>query len=308
MLKPIVGQEYVSCDSAEPKSIEELNRLGINAVAVSKGKDSILHGIQWIQQHRIIVDKRCQNVINELSQYQWKKDKSGDSCLFQSTNTITGWMRSDIHTNLKLLGLLEGLILAKRLILKRDEITDKEFFRDIETNSKYRRVYGGVGWPSASAKGCAVILAEDLYNDYEAGTRKLHILDTVYDADPHGLIDQVAALQDSFCRLDWYGNTDSAWMRILADKNRELFRHRRASITIFKPPVFDSPTKFGVYSQLLKARVGGGIKTFFFNNSKTANDFQQPTGDTSKIDENIFPGIAAVLYALAAMDFRRVAE
>lgn len=79
VLKPIVGQEYISCDSAEPKSIEELNRLGINAVAASKGKDSILHGIQWIQQHRIIVDKRCQNVINELSQYQWKKDKSGDS-------------------------------------------------------------------------------------------------------------------------------------------------------------------------------------------------------------------------------------
>lgn len=79
VLKPIVGNEYIACDSAEPKSIEELNRLGINAIPVSKGKDSILHGIQWLQQHRIIVDKSCQNVINELSQYQWKKDKHGDS-------------------------------------------------------------------------------------------------------------------------------------------------------------------------------------------------------------------------------------
>lgn len=79
ILKPIVGSEYIACDSAEPKSIEELNRLGINAVAVSKGKDSILHGIQWLQQHKIIVDKKCQNVTNELSQYQWQKDKHGDS-------------------------------------------------------------------------------------------------------------------------------------------------------------------------------------------------------------------------------------
>lgn len=198
--------------------------------------------------------------------------------------------------------------MAKRLILKRDEITDKEFFKDVETNRKYRRIYGGIGWPSVNAHGCAVILAEDLYNDYEAGTRKLHILDTVYDADPHGLIDQVAALQDSFCRLDWYGNTDSAWMRILADKNRELFRQRRASITIFKPPVFDSPTKFGVYSQLLKARVGGGIKSLFFDGSGTAMDFSQIMGDPSQMDEDRFPGAAAVLYALAAMDFRRAAE
>lgn len=79
LLQPIVGKEYISCDAAEPKSIEELNRLGINAVAVSKGKDSILHGIQWLQQHKIIIDKKCQNVLNEISQYQWQKDKHGDS-------------------------------------------------------------------------------------------------------------------------------------------------------------------------------------------------------------------------------------
>lgn len=208
--------------------------------------------------------------------------------------------------SLKLLGLLEGLILAKRLILKRDEITDKEFFRDIETNSKYRRVYGGVGWPSASAKGCAVIVAEDLYNDYEAGIRKLNIIATVYDSDPHGLMDRIETLQDSLCRIDWYGNTDSAWMRIMPDKNRELFNNRKASIRLFKPPAFDDQDRFGVYSQLLKLRTGGGIKTFFFNNSKTANDFSQIMGDPSQMDEDRFPGAAAVLYALAAMDFRRV--
>ena len=79
LLKPIVRNEFISCDAAEPKSIEELNRLGINAVAVSKGRDSILHGIQWIQQHKVIVDKSCQETINELSQYQWQKDKRGDA-------------------------------------------------------------------------------------------------------------------------------------------------------------------------------------------------------------------------------------
>lgn len=203
---------------------------------------------------------------------------------------------------------MRGLILGKRIIAKRDEISDRPYFRDTELKKSYRRVYGGIGWPSVQAQGCAVIVAEDLYNDHEAGTRMMNILETVYDHDPHGLIEHMAALQDSLCRVDWYGNTDSAWMRILADKNRELFKQRRASIAIHKPPVFDSTDKFGVYSQLLKARVGGGIKTFHYNNSRTAMDFSQITGDPSQIDEDRFPGAAAVLFAIAAMDFRRLPE
>ena len=78
-LKPIVGEEPVFCDSAEPKSIQELQENGINAVATKKGKDSVLHGLQWLQQHEIIVDKRLQHVINELTIHSWKKDKDGNS-------------------------------------------------------------------------------------------------------------------------------------------------------------------------------------------------------------------------------------
>lgn len=198
--------------------------------------------------------------------------------------------------------------MAKKLILKRDDITGREFFKNIETGEMFRRVYGGIGWPSINTNGCAVILAEDLYNDYEAGIRKLKILDTVYDDDPHGLIDSLDSLQDSYCRLDWYGNTDSSWMRIITDKNRELFKHRKAPVKIFKPPVFDNPDRFGVYSQMLKLRIGGGIKTLLFNGSKTSMDFQQIKGDPSKMDEDRFAGAAALLYALSAMDFRRIPE
>jgi phage terminase large subunit len=78
-LSPIVGREAVWCDSAEPKSIKELQDNEINAKGVKKGKDSILHGIQFLQQHEIIVSHKCQPVVNELTLYQWKKDKEGES-------------------------------------------------------------------------------------------------------------------------------------------------------------------------------------------------------------------------------------
>lgn len=77
-LKPMIGRERVVCDSAEPKSIQELVNHGISAVGAKKGKDSITFGIDWLKQQTIIVDKSCVNLQNELRQYHWKKDAGGN--------------------------------------------------------------------------------------------------------------------------------------------------------------------------------------------------------------------------------------
>lgn len=65
----------VYCDSAEPKSIDELRTHRINAIAVTKGSDSINYGIQIIQENNYLVTKRSVNLINELQKYTWQKDK-----------------------------------------------------------------------------------------------------------------------------------------------------------------------------------------------------------------------------------------
>lgn len=70
------AKEQITADSAEPKSIEELRRAGLTRVRKSrKGPDSIRHGIQQIQNFRIIVHPRCVNTLRELSLYAWAKDK-----------------------------------------------------------------------------------------------------------------------------------------------------------------------------------------------------------------------------------------
>lgn len=78
-LKPDVGAEAIFCDSAEPKSIQELKDGGIDARPVKKGPDSLLFSIKWLQQHEIIVDEQLQGLVNELNTWQWKKDKDGNS-------------------------------------------------------------------------------------------------------------------------------------------------------------------------------------------------------------------------------------
>jgi len=75
----ICGNERIIGDSAEPKSIAEMQRKNVHITGAKKGKDSITFGIDWLKQHTIIVDKRCVNHQKELQQYQWKKDASGNA-------------------------------------------------------------------------------------------------------------------------------------------------------------------------------------------------------------------------------------
>lgn len=68
-------KDKITADSAEPKSIDELNTLGLRVTGAKKGKDSILNGIQWIQDLEIIIHPRCVNFETEISNYTWDKDK-----------------------------------------------------------------------------------------------------------------------------------------------------------------------------------------------------------------------------------------
>lgn len=70
--------EKVYCDSAEPKSIEELRRAGVNAVSASKGRDSVRHGIQKLQNYAFKISPQCPNFYHEILNYTWLKDRQGN--------------------------------------------------------------------------------------------------------------------------------------------------------------------------------------------------------------------------------------
>ena len=71
------SKERIRADCAEPKSNDDLRRLGIARIMPSvKGRDSIINGISKIQEYKIFVHPTCSNMIAELSSYCWKKDKN----------------------------------------------------------------------------------------------------------------------------------------------------------------------------------------------------------------------------------------
>ena len=70
------SKSIIIADCAEQKSIEEMKRAGILRIKPSvKGADSIIHGIQKLQQYDIIIHPSCEGIITEFENYSWQKDK-----------------------------------------------------------------------------------------------------------------------------------------------------------------------------------------------------------------------------------------
>ena len=80
--------DYIYADSAEPKSIAELNTYGHKVLPVTKGRDSIVYGINLINQNKIYVTRRSKNLIKELGGYIWMQDKQGNT--LQKPNPTSG--------------------------------------------------------------------------------------------------------------------------------------------------------------------------------------------------------------------------
>lgn len=74
------ADQVIVADSAEPKSIQELRNLGLNKIRPArKGHDSVLYGIQLIQQYKIIIRPQCVKALTDITNYHWDKDNKGNA-------------------------------------------------------------------------------------------------------------------------------------------------------------------------------------------------------------------------------------
>ena len=74
----LTGRDEIVADSAEPKSIAELNRMGYFIKACKKGADSISNGIDILKRYTWNVTRRSAGLRKELLAYKWKTDRNGD--------------------------------------------------------------------------------------------------------------------------------------------------------------------------------------------------------------------------------------
>lgn len=70
---------YITCDSAEPKSVADYLAMGLPAKAAVKGPGSVDYGMKWLQRRKIVIDrKRTPNAYEEFVNYEYERNKDGD--------------------------------------------------------------------------------------------------------------------------------------------------------------------------------------------------------------------------------------
>lgn len=103
-----IGKTKIYVDAAEPRSIQYFRKEGINAIACSKGKDSVKAGLMFLQDNLIIVHPKCKNFIMELENFSYIKSKQTGEFTEDTTHEYSHaidacrYAYSDIYTNTKL--------------------------------------------------------------------------------------------------------------------------------------------------------------------------------------------------------------
>ena len=110
------SKSVIIADSAEQKSIEELRRNGIQRVRASvKGADSINYGISLLQEYKLVVSPECQEVINELENYSWQKDRQTGEYINKPVDAFNHYMDA-LRYSLQCVGAPKLQTISKRML------------------------------------------------------------------------------------------------------------------------------------------------------------------------------------------------
>lgn len=70
---------YITCDSAEPKSVADFRACGLPAKEAVKGPGSVDYGMKWLQKRKIVIDiRRTPHAYEEFVHYEYERDKNGE--------------------------------------------------------------------------------------------------------------------------------------------------------------------------------------------------------------------------------------
>lgn len=122
-----IQKEKIYADCAERKSIDEIKLHGINIEPTLKGPDSVINGIQFINQFDIVIDERCFKTIEEFENYTWKKDKKSGEYINEPVDTYNHTIdaiRYGLNKKIASRGLSKVNPLTERDIYKQKQYND----------------------------------------------------------------------------------------------------------------------------------------------------------------------------------------
>lgn len=100
------GDYAITCDSAEPKSVNDYKDMGLPARGAVKGPGSVEYGFKWLQSRTLVIDpKRTPNAYKEIIEYEYERDKDG--------NVVSGYPDGNDHAISALRYAMEPLFVRR---------------------------------------------------------------------------------------------------------------------------------------------------------------------------------------------------
>lgn len=190
-----------------------------------------------------------------------------------------------------------------KLIHRRDNITAEPYFLNSATQDRYRRIAGGIAWPTVGHEAALVLLAEDFFKTYETGRRHYRLLTEAYAQDVKGLIDKITGVQIEFTRADWFGDTENPFMRFVLDANIDMYKYKRPPVTVVKPPALGKPGMTELYYQTFTTLTKTQKTMHLGKGSRITKELLAgPRVETIK--QGLFPGITALFFAMAGLELQ----
>jgi hypothetical protein len=193
-----------------------------------------------------------------------------------------------------------------RLITRHEMTTPmgnvRHYYRDVKNNFEYRRVYGGLAWPSGEMPGFVVVVTEDERLTPELQTRILRVYAEHATNDVPALIRKAHDLEYYYNVQSWYGDNETM-MRFVTAFNRSLPKTKQG-FYITAAPMVDDAHNLQLYAHQIRERIRPAKKSLYFgDHTMISGAFGVLTDeDVKKKRASEFPAIAALGYVVAAME------
>ena len=170
-----------------------------------------------------------------------------------------------------------------------------------QNNHEYRRIAGGLAWPSGDLPGFAVVVGEDFHKDVAVGARGYRIVAENTQPNVTDLIKWAFEAQKQYKVKPWFGDTKNRGMMAFVSRFNKPYRPK--GLRLRDAPQLDDPHALEYYIHLILDKTKPNRKILHFGQSQVANALM------SFVPENMrgpaadkYPGITSLGYAVSYLD------
>lgn len=176
------------------------------------------------------------------------------------------------------------------------------FYQDPATKQAFRRVVGGLAWPYDIRPGALVVLVEHSQPMPGQDQHRVDVAAEFTDEDPEQILRRASLWGETLSCRAWHTPLAAPELRLVQDYNDGRRRLRLPLLDCSNPPSVNGSRDWNAYHRLLERRTRSAKTLFFGEESQAAREYKvrQRTDVERRLE--MFPLLAAFLWALAALD------